>query len=85
VGTRPLGFAGPGEYLDEGWRFIPCAMCKGTGRATRLKIVSRIPKWIFRGAKIFLHIVSRYDKACGLTRKENALLAVNYLALGQGF
>ena len=31
-GTRPLGIPMEGEGVDDGWRFITCDKCNGTGR-----------------------------------------------------
>lgn len=74
--TRPLGFPARDEEIDDGWRFIPCKECSGTGQASLTISILRLPLWLWRGAKIIWRITSRYDKACGLTRWENTKLAV---------
>jgi hypothetical protein len=36
---------------DDGWRFVKCPLCKGTGRVSWWISLARVPRWIVRGTK----------------------------------
>jgi hypothetical protein len=36
---------------DDGWRFVKCRECNGTGRVSWLVSVARIPRWIWKGIR----------------------------------
>lgn len=35
----------------DGWHFIPCPDCGGSGRASWLTTIARLPRWFVRGAR----------------------------------
>jgi hypothetical protein len=40
----------------DGWYFIPCRICSGTGRASWLRTLTRIPRWLWKGVPFtFIH------------------------------
>lgn len=51
AGTRALGIPEDDGTPDDGWRFVKCASCSGTGHVSWLVSVARIPRWIWRGLK----------------------------------
>jgi hypothetical protein len=34
---------------DDGWHFLECYDCRGTGRVSLLRAAARIPRWILKG------------------------------------
>lgn len=45
-----------GERQADGWYFIPCHRCKGSGRANWLRTLARIPRWLWKGLRFtFIH------------------------------
>jgi hypothetical protein len=36
----------------DGWHFVKCPACHGTGRVSRLRTVVRLPRWFARGVHI---------------------------------
>ena len=42
-----------GEHAEDGWHFVPCPRCRGTGRVSWPATILRIPFWIYRGV-VFL-------------------------------
>lgn len=54
--TRGLGHDGPHEtdfasVPDDGWFFVRCQSCNGTGRVSWLRTIARVPKWLVRGVR----------------------------------
>lgn len=35
----------------DGWHFVPCLDCNGTGRVSWLRTLARIPRWIMKGIR----------------------------------
>lgn len=35
----------------DGWHFVRCPSCAGTGRVSWLRTSARIPRWIIKGAR----------------------------------
>ena len=40
-----------GDHKCDGWHFILCPSCHGTGRVSWFVTLGRIPRWIVRGIK----------------------------------
>jgi len=38
-----------GQTSPDGWYFLMCPDCKGTGRCSWFTTLSRIPRWLWRG------------------------------------
>lgn len=36
----------------DGWYFITCPECNGTGRVSWLRTIARVPRWLWRGVKL---------------------------------
>lgn len=59
-GTRLAGQPEADGTPDDGWRFIKCPKCEGTGRVSWLRTLLRIPKWIYKGIKSTWNLSSDY-------------------------
>lgn len=44
----------------DGWAFVPCQACQGTGRVNWLVTVSRVPRWVWKGLR-FIPFAMRPD------------------------
>lgn len=45
-----------GERQADGWYFLPCEGCGGSGRVSRLRTLLRIPRWLWKGLRFtFVH------------------------------
>ncbi len=42
------------DPTDDGWHFVPCPACRGTGRVSWLRTFLRIPRWLARGVPFTL-------------------------------
>ena len=51
--------AQPHEEQCDGWHFVLCPDCKGTGRVSWAISVARIPRWLWKGAR-FIWTANRY-------------------------
>lgn len=40
-----------GDHECDGWHFVKCEVCGGSGRCSWLETFTRIPKWIIKGMK----------------------------------
>lgn len=40
----------------DGWHFVQCGSCNGTGRVSMWRSLARIPRWFVRGAKFLLEM-----------------------------
>jgi hypothetical protein len=40
-----------GRVEDDGWYFLRCPACRGTGRVSWLVTVGRVPRWTWRGLR----------------------------------
>lgn len=41
---------------EDGWYFIQCPKCHGTGRCSYLTTLTRIPRWIWRGIRTMINL-----------------------------
>lgn len=57
-GVRPRGTPEADGTPDDGWRFVKCPECRGTGRVPWWVSLSRIPAWIIKGLRF---IASHYS------------------------
>lgn len=54
------------QYFNlDGWYFIECPKCKGTGRASWLRTIARIPRWLVKGVK-FIWDTRNFQGEAGL-------------------
>lgn len=37
------------DHICNGYHFLPCFSCKGTGRVSWITTISRVPRWLVRG------------------------------------
>lgn len=40
---------------DDGWHFVCCPACQGTGLVSWFETMKRIPRWIVRGVSFMIH------------------------------
>lgn len=45
--------AKPHERPCDGWHFVKCTGCDGSGRVSWLVTVARIPRWIIKGLRFY--------------------------------
>ncbi len=50
-GTRPPGAPEEDGTPDDGWRFVTCRKCNGTGHVSWFRSIARIPLWIWKGIR----------------------------------
>ena len=43
--------ARPEGHICDGWHFVTCLDCGGTGRVSWLRSVTRVPRWFWRGVR----------------------------------
>ena len=58
---------------EDGWHFVPCSKCGGTGRVSWLRSILRIPRWFWAGLKFIRHYPGR---APGMSRLSHFWLLV---------
>jgi hypothetical protein len=51
------------EPTDDGYHFVTCPDCHGTGRVSWLRAILRVPGWIYKGLLFFCKTASRRDMA----------------------
>ncbi len=39
------------EHECDGWHFVKCPDCHGSGRVSWLRSVARVPRWLIKGAR----------------------------------
>lgn len=44
---------GPEHHICDGWHFVKCLDCNGTGRVSWLRAVLRIPRWFINGLRFY--------------------------------
>lgn len=50
--TRVEAVIREGEQdTSDGWMFIVCSDCEGTGRVSWWRTIGRIPRWLWKGAR----------------------------------
>jgi hypothetical protein len=42
------------EATCDGWHFVICPACHGNGTVSRWRSLARVPRWIWRGARILV-------------------------------
>lgn len=42
-----------GEHECDGWHFVPCPSCGGSGRVSWAVTVGRIPRWLWKGVTFY--------------------------------
>lgn len=42
-----------GEHKCDGWHFIKCPSCHGSGRVSWLRTIVRSPRWLLKGARFY--------------------------------
>lgn len=50
---------------DDGWHFVKCPSCEGTGRIPWWRSVLRIPLWLWRSARQTYLFTTNPDYFCG--------------------
>lgn len=45
----------------DGYHFVACYFCGGTGRASWIRTLARVPRWIVRGVKTFCQFAERAE------------------------
>ncbi len=55
--VRAFGVPEEDGTPDDGWRFVKCSECKGTGRVSWLVSFARTPKWIWRGFRFTCQMI----------------------------
>ena len=50
MGWVPIQLQADAEHPD-GWRFMPCRACGGTGRVSWLVSLGRVPRWLWKGIR----------------------------------
>ena len=45
--------AEPHETLCDGWHFVTCPDCDGTGHVSWIETVSRVPRWLWKGITFY--------------------------------
>ena len=51
--------AEPHEELCDGWHFVKCPDCSGTGRVPWFVSVARVPRWLWKGITFYRWAMSR--------------------------
>lgn len=46
-----VAHAAAGEHVCDGWHFIKCRECHGSGRVSWLRAIARVPRWLVKGAR----------------------------------
>jgi len=47
---------------DDGWHFITCHGCKGTGRVSWVRTILRLPRWIIKGIHFTIYAPNMSSK-----------------------
>ena len=48
-----VAHAQPHETLCDGWHFVKCPDCDGTGRVPWFVSVARVPRWLWKGVRFY--------------------------------
>src|SRR3990167_2151324 len=40
-----------GDHECDGWHFVACRECHGTGRVSKRTTIARVPRWLVKGAR----------------------------------
>jgi hypothetical protein len=54
--AEPVPCPRPAEHRQpdwDGWHFMRCTACSGTGRVSWLVSIARIPRWLAKGVRLF--------------------------------
>jgi hypothetical protein len=47
------------DQTCDGWHFLPCVECRGSGKVPRLRALARVPSWLGKGVK-FIFMAARH-------------------------
>lgn len=46
---------------EDGWHFVPCPECHGTGRVSWFRTIARVPRWLIKGMRFTFIEAPRMD------------------------
>lgn len=77
MGFYPTQTPQPGEEPDEdGWWWVTCAACQGSGRVPLWRGLLRVPGWLWKGAKFVWDVrMFNYPPPDGVTMAANMWMA----------
>jgi hypothetical protein len=63
AGTRPVGTPEEDGTPDDGWRFVECPDCGGSGHVSWFRSIFRIPRWLWRSLRFIIRVArdSEFD------------------------
>lgn len=76
-GARTENCPRPAEHDQpdfDGWHFLRCADCSGTGRVPWYVSVARIPRWIVKGLRFFDQMARPRYRAPHMTQAQHVWL-----------
>lgn len=67
----------PFSKEPDGWDFVPCLSCNGTGRVSWIATILRIPRWIWKGLSFAREAGLNWEmKAPWMTKWEHFVLCL---------